>query len=308
MSKREEHKKHHYVPQTYLRQFAHSNGKQNNPTYFLNVYNRQASKSFPKNVEDVCQLPYFYKISDEYISDNPYENLNALSLEVDYFAEYVESNLTSILTEIDCRKEDCVQRNLNLFPMVENDKYLLAEQIVIQFLRHPKMREYDLAFFDDYSHKMLRLFQQGLAIELNNPGIAELNLGIKKDDAVLHAKHSYLNEDIVSTFTKNLSDNLWTFVYSPEKRFMTSDNPIVCIQQLPDERPFNLGLNQKGSIKFYALSPDLLLIVMDETLTSGIDCKFGIATEKCLTTFHNALRCQSNEIYSYQIFDSKFTI
>lgn len=308
MSKREEHKKHHYVPQVYLKQFAHSNGKQEHPTYFLNAYNRQASKAFYKNVENACQLPDFYKISDEYISDNPHENLNALSLEVDYFAECVESNLTSILTGIGCRKKDCVQRNLNLFPLVENDKYLLAEQIVIQFLRHPKMREYDLAFFNDYSHKMLRLFQQGLAIELNNPGIAELNIGIKKDDAILHAKHSYLNEDIVSTFTKDLSENLWTFVYSPEKRFMTSDNPVVCIQQLPDERPFNLGLNQKGSIKFYALSPDLLLIMMDETLTNGIDCKFGIATEMSLTTFHKALCYQSNEVYSYHMFDSKFTI
>ena len=47
---------------------------------------------------------------------------------------------------------------------------------------------------------------------------------------------------------------------------MTSDNPIVCIQQLPDERPFDLGLNQKGAIKYFALSPDLLLIMMDETL------------------------------------------
>ena len=149
--------------------------------------------------------------------------------------------------------------------MVGNDKYLLAEQIVIQFLRHPKMRKYDLALFDEVCPKMIRLFQQGLATELNDPNIAELNIGIKKDDVVLHATQSYLNDEIVSRFAKDLSHNLWTFVYSSEKRFMTSDNPIVCIQQLPDERPFDLGLNQKGAIKDFALSPDLLLIVMDET-------------------------------------------
>ena len=308
MSTCEKHKKHHYVPQTYLMQFAHSNGKQKNPTYYLNTCNRQAQKPFPKNVEDACQLPYFYRISDEYLSENPEEDLNALSLEVEYFANYVESNLTTILKEVRRRKEDCVQRKLNIFPMVENDKYLLAEQIVIQFLRHPKIREFDLSFFEDTYPKMIQLFQQNLAIELNDPKIAELNIGIKKDNTVLHASQTYLNEEIVSRFAKDLSQNLWSFVYSPEKRFMTSDNPIVCIQQLLDERPFNCGLNQKGAIKFFALSPDLLLIMMDKTLTPGIDCKFGIATELCLATYHKALCYQSNEVYSYQTFENKFIL
>lgn len=308
MSKCEEHKKHHYVPQTYLRQFAHSNGKQKNPTYYLNVYNRQASKPFHRNVEDACQLPHFYRISNEYLSDNPKENLNTLSLEVEYFAKYVEDNLTSILEEICRRKEDCIQRKLNIFPMVENDKYILAKQIIIQFLRHPKMREFDNTFFEDVNAKMIRLFQQGLAKELNAPMIAELNIGIKKDDVVQHAKQSYLNDEIVSRFANDLSHNLWTFAYSPENKFMTSDNPIICVQQMANERPFNLGLNQKGAIKFFALSPDLLLIMTDEKLTPGVDCRFVISTETCLTTYHNALCYQSNEVYSYQEFDNKFTM
>lgn len=303
-----EHKKHHYVPQTYLRQFAHPNGKQKRPSYFLYTYNRQASKPFPKNVEDACQLLHFYRISDEYLSNNPTEDLNALSLEVEHFAHYVETNLTTILEEVCHRKKDCIHQKLNTFPMVGNDKYLLAEQIIIQFLRHPKIREFDLKFFDEVYPKMIRLFQQNLAIELNDSKIAELNIGIKKDDTILHASQTYLNSEIVSRFTKDLSQNLWSFAYSPEKRFMTSDNPIVCIQQIPNEQPFNLGLNQKGAIKFFALSPDLLLIMMDEKLTPGIDCKFGIATETCITTYHKALYHQSDEVYSFQPFEQQFTL
>lgn len=306
MSKNEEHKKHHYVPQIYLRQFAHSNGKQKNPIYFLNAYNRKSLKPFPKNVEDACQLSHFYRISDEYLYDNPH--LNALSLEVEHFADYVETNLTIILEEVCRRKEDCVQRKQNIFPMVEKDKYLLAEQIVVMFFRHPRMRKFELESFENVYSKMIRLFQQNLAIELNNSEIADLNIGIKKDEALFHASQTYLNDEIVSRFAKDLSQNLWSFVYSPEKKFMTSDNPIVCIQQFPDERALNLGLNQKGAIKFFALSPDLLLIMMDETLTPGVDCKFGITTEKCLTTYHKALCNQSNEVYSYQPFENKFTL
>ena len=308
MSKHEEHRKQHYVPQTYLRQFAHSNGKQKNPIYFLNVCKRQAPRPFPKNVDEVCQLPYFYQISDEYLSANSEENLNKRSLEVSYFADYVETNLASILAKISRRKENCIQQKLNLFPMVANDKYLLAEQIVIQFLRHPKMRKYDITLFDDYSNKMLRLFQHGLATELHNPKIAELGINIKNDDSVLHAKDTYLNDKIVSTFAKDLSKNLWAFAYSPEKNFMTSDNPIVCIQQFSDEHPYNLGLNQNGAIKFFALSPDLLLIIMDEKITPGVDCKFGIASKDCIETYHKRLCNQSEEIYSYQKFDDNFKL
>lgn len=308
MSKGEEHKKHHFVPQTYLTQFAHSNGKVKNPTYYIYVCNRKASKPFTMNIEDVCQRPHFYRISDEYLSQNPQDGLNPLSLEIEHFADFVETNLTRILEETNSRKIDCVRRGANSFPMLCNDKYLLAEQIVIQFLRHPKMREYDISFVDEFYPKMIRLFQQGLAIELNKPEIADLNIGYKKDDVVLHAQHSYLNDEIVSTFAKDLSNNLWTFVYSPEKLFLTSDNPIVCLQQFQNERPLNLGLNQKGAIKFFALAPDLLLIMMDKTITPGVDCKFGVATEICITTYNNAICAQSDEVYSFHPFDNNFKI
>lgn len=289
MSKGEEHRKHHFVPQTYLRQFAQSNGKVKNPKYYLYACNRKAKNPFKKNVEDACQIPYFYKISEEYISENPQDKINPLSLELDHFAHYVETNLTLILYEMNERKEDCLKNCVNLFPMLENDKYLLAKQIVIQFLRHPKIRKQDISFFEDVYPKMIKLFQQGLAIELNKPEIAELNIGVKKDEVVLHAKHSYLNNEIVSKFAKDLSNNLWTFVYSPNKKFLTSDNPVVCVQQFHNERPFNLGLNQKGAIKFFALSPDLLLIMMDENITSGVDCKFGVASETCMKTYNKAI-------------------
>lgn len=308
MSKGEPHKKHHYVPQTYLKQFAHTNGKVDNPTYFLNACNRKAAKPYQVNVEDICQIPHFYRISEEYLAESPNDNLNPLSLEVEHFAKYVETNFTSILEEIHKRKERCVQFGANTFPMLENDKYLLAEQIIIQFLRHPKVRKSDLEFFDDFYPKMLRMFQQGLAIELNEPDIAELQIGIKKDDAVLHAKHSYLNDEILSTFTNDLSKNLWSFVYSPDNLFMTSDNPVICIQQFPYERPLNLGLNQKGAIKFFAIFPDLLLIMMDEKITPGVDCKFGLATYNCVEMYHNALRNQSDIVFSYNPFENNKNI
>lgn len=308
MSKGEAHKKHHYVPQTYLRQFAHSNGKLKNPTYFLHACNRQSSGPFLENVEDACQISHLYRISDEYIAHNPSANINPLSIEVEHFAECVETNLAGILEKVKQRKEVCIKEYSKTFQMSQKDKSILAKQIVIQFLRHPKMKEFSNSLFDNTYPKMLKVFQKLIAREKDSPELAKLEIGIKKDETVLHAQFTYLNDKIVEAFAADLSNNIWSFIYSPEMKFMTSDNPVVLIKQCPNERPLNLGLNQKGAIKFYALAPDLLLLMMDDETIDGVDCKFGTATELCISTYHQALCAQSQEVYSFNSFDNNFKI
>lgn len=308
MSKGEAHKKHHYVPQTYLRQFAHSKGKSRNSTYFLHACNRQASMPFLKNIKDACQIANLYRISDEYISRNPSANINSLSIEVEHFADCVETNLADILRKINQRKDMCLKECAKIFPMGPKDKFILAKQIIIQFLRHPRMKVFSNSLFDATYPPVLKVFQQLIAREKDNRELADLEIDIKKDETVLHAQSTYLNDKIVESFATDLSKNIWSFIYSPTMKFMTSDNPVVLVQRCLNERPLNLGLNQKGAIKFYAISPDLLLLMMEKTTPSDVDCKFGTATELCISTYHQALCAQSQEIYSFNPFDNNFKI
>lgn len=299
MGKGEEHKKHHYVPQCYLNQFGHSNGKEKHEKFFLNVFNKNKSKSYSNAVDNICLIDNFYKISNEYLKNCSVSKLSELSIEVDYFAKHVESNLGKILTELEERKKDCVKNKLQSFPMPLNDKFLLAQQIVIQFLRHPKMRLWDNDFNDEIIPKMIRLMQQGLAIERNNPDIAKLNIKCTYDEVVSHATHLFMNEELIDKFATDIAANLWTFLHSPQNDFCTSDNPVVCIQHYPNERPFNCGLNQKGVKIFFALSPSLLLLIMDKNESSGVDCRFGLVNDFGLNLFNNSLYSQSEYIFNY---------
>lgn len=299
MGKGNEHKKHHYVPQCYLNQFGHSNGKEKHEKFFLNVFNKNKSKYYSNAVDNICLIDNFYKISNEYLKNCSASNLNELSIEVDYFAKNVEFNLGKILIELEERKKDCVKNKLQTFPMPLNDKFLLAQQIVIQFLRHPKIRQWNNNLIDESIPKMIRLMQQGLAIEKNDPEIAKLEIKYTYDRIVSHAKHTFMNYELIDKFASDIAANLWTFLHSPQNEICTSDNPVVCIQHYPNERPFNCGLNQKGVKIFFALSPSLLLIIMDKNESSGVDCKFGIVNDFGLNLFNNALYSQSEYIFNY---------
>lgn len=148
MSKEKDYIKQHYVPKTYLKYFAHNLGSEEHPKYITNVYSKIAGKTFERNIADISYKDFFYNISDEYLSEINQGDLHKHSLENDYFDKYVETNLGRILNEIERRKKIVIEKKLVKFPMSLNDKFLLAEQIIIQILRHPKMREYDLNLWD----------------------------------------------------------------------------------------------------------------------------------------------------------------
>ncbi len=141
--------------------------------------------------------------------------------------------------------------------------------------------------------------QYGLAIEMNNPEIAKLDIKYDYDRVVSHAKHSFMNKELIDKFASDMAENLWTFLHSPQNDFCTSDNPVVCLQDYPNERPLNCGLNQKGVKIFYALSPSLLLLIMDKNESSGVDCKFGLINDFGLKLFNNGLYSQSEYIFNY---------
>lgn len=299
MSMDKEHRKHHYVPQLYLKQFGHSDGKTKHEKFSVHVFSKKLKKTFDKNVTDICQKKDLYRISDEFIEKNSDEEINGQSLEVGYFAEGVEPNLKIVLDEISKRKRICLKRNLEVFPMYTGDKEIIAKQIVIQYLRHPKVKQDDIEFTDEVMPKMIRLFKEGLSMEYNDSSFKDLDVGYSFDSALLHAKMSYQDDELTEKAAKEMAQRRWFFLYSKENNICTSDNPIVVVQRLENKRPSCMGLNQSGAFTFYALSPDLLLVITDQNVSIGSDCVFGEISEFYLELYQKKLQEQSEILIDY---------
>ncbi len=299
MSKCEDHKRHHYIPQCYLRQFGHSNGKEKHENFFLYVYNVNKDKQYTQSTEKVCCRDFFYSISKEYIEGLSDNEIHELSIEVDFFANCIENNLNIILTKVENIKKNCFYEHTTFFPIHKNDKYIIAKQIVIQYLRHPNVRE-DILSFDDYvTSKALRLFKYGLSKELNKPDINNIDIQVKRFDSETHARYSFLNNKLVDELATKLSLDNWMFVYSQSNEICTSDNPVVCLSKSIDNRLIKCELNNNVRLVIYAISQDLLLLIFDKNSFTCTDFTFGEITEYCLKMYHEALFNQSNLIFCY---------
>ncbi len=255
------HKYHHFVPQCYLRNFGHN--KDSKGGYFINTYSKNINKAILMNIDNVCGEDFFYSLPDEYIRQHSIEDLNSLSIEIDYFASNIESEYNSILTNIFNSIKLTSDQDIAIIDISDKDKFTLAKQIVVQYLRLPEVRTYDTELSDFYDNNMITLFQEGLAKELNNPEIAKLKIVSKRDKIVNHAFLSFMNKELISSFANDLAKNIWTFYYSEEGKFYTCDSPVFAYGYVKNVRQENMGLTRYGVDTSIALNPHLTLSIRD---------------------------------------------
>ena len=269
MAKGEAHKYHHYVHQCYLRQFAH----EGNNSWYLHTLILKSKKQVKTSVEKVCGEDYFYSISDDYLKRNSQNDINKLSIELDYFAKNVELSFSSILSGINNRIQICLEKKIKNFLLAEHERKEIAKHIAIQYMRLPEVRKQNNEMFDSVMPKMIRLFTYGLSKELNNPDIAKLDIVASVDQVVNHAKSTYLDEELLNTFSNQLCNNYWSFFYSSTNSFYTSDSPIVAFGHADNicERNECLGLTRYGVETSFPLTPNLMLVIWDKRYFSKFD-------------------------------------
>ena len=255
------HKYHHFVPQCYLKNFGHNKG--NKGGYFINTYSKNINKVIPMNINNVCGEDFFYSLPDEYIRQHSTEDLNNLSIEIDYFASNIESEYNSMLTNIFNSIKLEPDQDIAIIEISDEDKFTIAKQIVVQYLRLPEVRKLDTDLSNSLDDQMISLFKEGLAKELNKPEIASLEIRSKRNEIVNHAFLSFMNEDLISSFANDLAKNIWTFYYSEEGKFYTCDSPVFAYGYVKDVRQENMGLTRYGVDTSIALNPHLTLSIKD---------------------------------------------
>lgn len=209
MSSKQEYTNQHYIPQCYLKLFS-SGGK---VVYFKDCY---TSPSVTKKITSIGCEDDIYSIQARTIGRHIYlEN---------QLRDKVENPYSVLLSEITKKGK---YTNMYKFPgdfvLTEEEKFLFAAFVVIQYIRLPKFKNYFVQLAEGATSN---LFFGGIKFERNNESNILLNTYPDVSPSLLHANFGYCNLDIITKYTQKIFDNYWEFLFTDSKKVCTSNNPI----------------------------------------------------------------------------------
>lgn len=241
-------KKHHFVPVCYLNHFKQDG--------HIHSYSKKREKEYVCGVDAVCELPFFYKITQE-------SWWKTFEIEKDFFCANVESPLGPMITQIETSIKDSLVENSSIAKIIlsEETRRSIASMIFIQFYRTPRFKNY-------YEGK--KLIRQGISSTTHEFTKEEIS-----DPVLVHALSTYLNPHMLKKVVSYLISGQWVFRYSVENVFLTSDNPVVWIPlKGPKQERFTVGnIDESKCFLYYPITPNIVLEIYDKD-TKGLPPDF----------------------------------
>jgi hypothetical protein len=251
-----ESKKHHIIPQCYLSNFS-NDGKG------IWVYNKKEGKGYLTSVDKIFQKKDWYRIPEELIPEQEKDKINPLSIEIEFFADQVESQynhyLKSIVSNIDELLID--KSNFQHYNCRLHEDYVgeFAMQIAIQYFRTPKARQEVMSILAD----LLEASQMIDSKYMDNELISELNKPHTKNPTIAHFWTIFANDKFIPGITEILKSKIWLTCVSPNAPFYTSDSPVTVESLYNTPRDSDISLNEKGGVITYPLTSKILLKLLD---------------------------------------------
>ena len=285
--KGEKNKKQHFVPQCYLKNFS-LNRKS------LWVYNKSKNNNniYQQSVSNICCKDDFYSLTEIC--------REKLFLEKDYFANDIEPLLSNKLKHIIEKGSEYIINKVSSEIFTSDEKYEFAYLLAIQWFRTPYQKKTIYNLSNDVSCKMIRLFQEGLAIEKGNDNYRKLNIKPCINPVIEHAERGYMNNDLLESYAKALADNYWEFYITPQNNVYTSDFPITVKKHCVEAQNTFEGLACFGSEMTYPISKNICLTIWDKDFfqdKKSKDLKFSDMSESDLIHFNLMRYIYSNELY-----------
>ena len=251
------HKKHHYIPVCYLRNFSLDKE-------IVWVYNKKVSKCYQKNINDIFYKKDFYTLDECYIPEGKEEILNSLSVEYDYFAQKIEPQYAKFYEFfnplIEKLTEDKFYRDsLIVFP--EEYIEMIAFMMITQHLRTPKARKY---IIDLYSQTRV-LFKNCVDanISLNGISVEDMKASLEENAGpVMTQMLIAFKPEFLKNAVEMLKSKIWSVYIALEGDFYTSDSP-VNIEFTEDSGHDFMGINERGTIFTYPVSRKVLVRLWD---------------------------------------------
>lgn len=256
-------KKHHYVPQFFLKSFAIKEGKK----YIINVFDKQNLNKFTNSVDNVGYIKNFHTIK---IDGEDSDFIEKAHNEV-YERKY------SILYKTILNKFENVRKDINVINCLSNQKYIEiylneqisdSEKIFLSFLlaylviRGKKWRE-----LGEEAFKRIEEFMRDFGKTYKVDNIEE---NIRNEIGVIEGvKYAQLRatfdgervEQLASYFYKHI----WNIGFNmTENYFYTSDN-VHALTTMWKEQPtwWGIGYTTPGNTIIFPLSPIICIIMYD---------------------------------------------
>jgi hypothetical protein len=206
-------RKHHYVPQCYLRYFA----RQHKNVWQTTVIDKFSNKIFPCNIEDVAAEHDYNRDkskSDEFFWEK-------------YYAKTVETDLPITFNNL-----------IGITGLTQNEKPVLNDElkrklsriICIQMLRTPTMRNRNYNIAQSTAHEWIKEFKKENYRYLSSSQKQSVNRIKFNDDFYRQVELPFINdENRLNRFEKFLLERIWIIYRNPFYQylpFITSDNPV----------------------------------------------------------------------------------
>lgn len=220
-------KKHHYVPQAYLRFFTAANDNTNQ----LAVYDKEAQKYYIRSITDIAEeRNYNYVNPDDTIlypipNDDPeyYEKL---------YSDLIENRIPKIIKTV---LGNCLLKAPSFPVLDERNRTELAQFLIIQMLRTPRAREYFTRIGESVFEKKKRQLWGQLLPKYSFASIEHELSKITYTSAT--AKSMILqhitNSDNIDRYTDYILNNFIWILFSNSNPFelpyITSDEPILLV-------------------------------------------------------------------------------
>jgi len=234
-----EKKKQHYVPQFYLKKFVCKSNSPKIEPYLWIHENDVKKKKAPVNA---AHKSYFYTVDTEGIDKNYVEDLLGV----------IEGETKPILDRI---------LSLGINAITNPERYIFAKFLSFMLSRTPKMRELDESILSCSikSHIFNNMKREDIPSRFKNmseDSVIELlneDLNIPKEALIGMALN--FSVDCIPEFNARN----WCLLHTNGICFITSDHPVVLLNQHVDSDKYLPGLRMKTTDFIFPLSPKVCL-------------------------------------------------
>lgn len=292
-------KKHHYVPQFYLRYFT--TGKiPNHKTDYLWAYDVCEKKFFKKSPKNIAYKKYFYQSEENGVKSNEFED--ALS--------HYEGKAKVILDEIIKTKQFDYQDKSKKHNLARFLSFLLNRTVTAKEQKNILMQNIEKKNIVDEISKSggfeKYLKKKGAPFEYSKESEKKF-LDIFNKAKITFEQESFLDIFLIlsiQTFPYFMQRNLCLLLLKKDQgNYITSDNPVVLFNPNNLDDNFIPGLADKDTDVIFPISPKICLIMSfnykNETKYAG-DEKAVFLNTNIANNFNNFIFSKENIFQNIQ--------